>query len=151
LRDLKRVRVTLIRVLRTSTPSRLARSILLAAACAACTVIAALPQTASAVDSSGLPGYVHEMVLNSSKSDKAMEFLGSVLLVEGDAVNSAKTEYRWGGTSCSGYAPTEAQLNFLFEVLRSGRALQIIPGYKLSGGTRCLVAYKIRPRPASGA
>jgi len=138
-------------VLRTSTPSRLARSILLAATCCACTVIAALPQTASAVDSSGVAGYVQEMVLNSSKSDKAMQFLGSVLLVEGDAASAAKTEYRWGGTSCSGYTPTVAQVDFLFEVLRSGRVLQIVPSYKLSGATRCLVAYKIRPRPGSGA
>ena len=132
-------------MLHLSTPSRLVRSLLVAAACAA------LPQTAAAADSIGNPGYVQELVLNSAKSDAAIGFLGSVQLVEGDGVNASKTEYRWGGTSCSGYAPTEAQLDFLFEVLRSARSLQIVPSYKLSGSTRCLVAYKIRPRPVSGA
>jgi hypothetical protein len=110
-----------------------------------------LPQTAAAADSVGKPGYVQELVLNSPKSDAATGFVGSVQLVEGDAVNASKIEYRWGGTSCSGYAPTETQIDLLFEVLRSARSLQIVPSYKLSGSTRCLVAYKIRPRAASGA
>ena len=131
---------------RSSNPSRLVQSLLFAAACAA------LPQTASAADVAGSAGYVQELVLNNNKSERFLEFQGSVLLVEGDAANALKHEYRWGGTSCSGYTPTDAQIDFLFEVLRGGRVLQVVPSYKNgTGGARCLVALKVRPRPASGA
>ena len=131
---------------RTSNPISLAQSFLLAVTCAA------LPQTAAAADVAGNPGYVLELVLNNSKSDRFLEFQGAVLLVEGNAASSPKREYRWGGTSCSGYAPTDAQVDFLFDALRGGRVLQIVPGYKSgTGGARCLVSIKFRPHPASGA
>jgi hypothetical protein len=131
---------------RTSNPIRLAQSLLFAAACAA------LPQTASAADLAGNPGYVLELVLNNNKSDRFLEFQGSVLLVEGEAAKAVQREYRWGGTTCSGFTPTDAQIDFLFEVLRGGRALQIVPSYKTgTGGARCLVSIKLRPRPGAGA
>lgn len=133
-------------MLRTSTSSRRLRLLLLAVTCAA------LPQTVVAADALGNAGYVQELVLNNSKSDRFIEFQGSVLLVEGDSAKSLRREYRWGGTACSGFTPTDAQVNFLYDVLRSARALQVVPSYKSgAGGARCLVSIKLRPRPASGA
>ena len=67
---------------------------------------------------------------------------------EGDTAAALKREYRWGGTTCSGYLPTEDQIRYLFEAMRSGRALQIVPSYKAGvAGARCLVAVKVRLRP----
>jgi hypothetical protein len=110
--------------------------------------LAVLPGTADAADSIGNPGYVADLVLNSSKSDRYAEFQGSVLLAEGDTASALKREYRWGGTTCSGYLPTEDQIRYLFEAMRSGRALQIVPSYKSGvAGARCLVAVKVRLRP----
>jgi len=110
--------------------------------------LGALPGTAAAADSVGNPGYVADLVLNSSKSDRYAEFQGSVLLAEGDTAAALKREYRWGGTTCSGYLPTEDQIRYLFEAMRSGRALQIVPSYKAGvAGARCLVAVKVRLRP----
>jgi len=107
------------------------------------------PATASAADSVGNPGYVADLVLNTSKSDRYAQFQGSVLLSEGDAASALKREYRWGGTTCSGYLPTAEQIRYLFEAMRSGRALQVVPSYKAGvGGARCLVAMKIRLRPS---
>lgn len=108
-----------------------------------------LPATAAAADSPGNPGYVADLVLNSSKSDRYAEFQGSVLLQEGDTAGALKREYRWGGTTCSGYLPTADQVRFLFEAMRSGRAMQIVPSYKAGvAGARCLVAVKVRLRPS---
>jgi hypothetical protein len=108
-----------------------------------------LPGSVAAADSTGNPGYVSDLVLNSSKSDRYAEYQGSVLLAEGDTVAALKREYRWGGTTCSGYLPTEDQIRYLFEAMRSGRALQIVPSYKAGvAGARCLVALKVRLRPA---
>ena len=87
-------------------------------------------------------------MLNSSKSDRYAEYQGSVLLAEGDVAAALKREYRWGGTTCSGYLPTAEQVQFLFEAMRSGRTLQIVPSYKAGvAGARCLVALKVRLRP----
>ncbi len=127
---------------RLTASTRLARVILLAALCA-------VPQSAvAAADSPGNPGYVQDLTLNTSKSSRYMEFEGSLLLQEGEAANSVRREYRWGGTACSGYGPTDAQVGYLFEAMRAIRALQVVPSYKLgAGGVRCLVALKFRPRP----
>ncbi len=133
-------------MLRPSTSFRSLRCVLLAAVCAA------LPQTAAAADLAGNSGYVFELTLNSSKSDRYLEYQGAVVLVEGDAAAAPRREYRWGGTSCSGYAPTDAQIDFLQQALVSRRALAVVPSYKNgSGGARCLVAFKLRGGPATGA
>jgi hypothetical protein len=129
-------------------PSFYKKSRLLPVLLASVLGLGALPGTAGAADSVGNPGYVADLVLNSSKSDRYAEFQGSVLLAEGDVANALKREYRWGGTTCSGYLPTEDQIRFLFEGMRSGRALQIVPSYKSGvAGARCLVAVKVRLRP----
>ena len=124
------------------TLSRPVRALLLAAC-------VAVPQTAAAAeDSAGTPGFVQDLTLNTSKSSRFMEFQGSIVVQEGEAATASKREYRWGGTACSGYGPTEEQIRFLFEALRMIRALQVVPGYKLgAGNTRCLVSLKFRPRP----
>ena len=111
--------------------------------------LGAVSGTASAADSVGNPGYVADLVLNSSKSDRYSEYQGAVLLAEGDTAAALKREYRWGGTTCSGYLPTAEQVQFLFEAMRSGRTLQIVPSYKAGvAGARCLVALKVRLRPS---
>lgn len=127
-----------------SMPSiRPLRVLSLVAACAA-----ALPQTATAADSPGNAGYVQDLVLNSSKSDRYLEFAGSVVLQEGDEATATKREYKWGGTVCSGYLVTSDQLNFLMEAMRAARTIQIVPSYKAgAGGARCLVSIKVRLRP----
>jgi hypothetical protein len=127
-----------------SMPSiRSLRVLSLFAACAA------LPQTAAAADSPGNAGYVQDLVLNSSKSDRYLEFAGSVTLLEGEEANSPKQVYKWGGTVCSGYLVTSDQLAFLMEAMRTARSLQIVPSYKAgAGGARCLVSIKVRQRPA---
>ncbi len=128
---------------RINTSSRSLRALLLAAACTL------LPQTAAAADSPGNPGYVQDILLNSSKSDVYMQYQGAVSLLEGDTVSSARREYRWGGSVCSGIVPSDEQVRYLFEAMRAGKSLQIVPSYKLgAGGARCLVAIKIRLRPA---
>ncbi len=119
------------------------RSLLLASVCTL------LPQVAVAADSPGNPGYVQDIVLNSSKSEVFMQYQGAVSLLEGDTVSSARREYRWGGSVCSGIVPSDEQVRYLFEAMRAGKSLQIVPSYKLgAGGARCLVAIKIRLRPA---
>ncbi len=108
-----------------------------------------LPQMAAAADSPGNPGYVQEILLNSTKSEVYMQYQGAVSLLEGDTVSSARREYRWGGSVCSGIVPSDEQVRYLFEAMRAGKSLQIVPSYKLgAGGARCLVAIKIRLRPA---
>lgn len=128
---------------RTNTSSRSLQALLLASACTL------LPQTAAAADSPGNPGYVQDILLNSTKSDVYMQYQGAVSLLEGDTVSSARREYRWGGSVCSGIVPSDEQVRYLFEAMRAGKSLQIVPSYKLgAGGARCLVAIKIRLRPA---
>ena len=108
-----------------------------------------LPQMAAAADSPGNPGYVQEILLNSTKSEVYMQYQGAASLLEGDTVSSARREYRWGGSVCSGIVPSDEQVRYLFEAMRAGKSLQIVPSYKLgAGGARCLVAIKIRLRPA---
>lgn len=127
---------------RIKTSSRSLRALLLAAACTL------LPQTAAAADSLGNAGYVQDILLNSSKSDVYMQYQGAVSLLEGDTVSAARREYRWGGSVCSGIVPSDEQVRYLFEAMRAGKSLQIVPSYKLgAGGARCLVALKIRLRP----
>lgn len=127
---------------RIKTSSRSLRALLLAAACAL------LPQMAAAADSLGNPGYVQDILLNSNKSDVYMQYQGAVSLLEGDTVSAARREYRWGGSVCSGIVPSDEQVRYLFEAMRAGKSLQIVPSYKLgAGGARCLVALKIRLRP----
>lgn len=119
------------------------RSFMLASTCTL------LPQMAAAADSPGNPGYVQEILLNSTKSEVYMQYQGAVSLLEGDTVSSARREYRWGGSVCSGIVPSDEQVRYLFEAMRAGKSLQIVPSYKLgAGGARCLVAIKIRLRPA---
>lgn len=128
---------------RTMPSTRSLRILSLVAACAA------LPQTAAAADSPGNPGYVQDITINGSKSDRYIDYQGAVLLQEGDAPDSVKREYKWGGTVCSGYLVTEDQLRFMMEAMRAVRSLQIVPSYKSGvGGARCLVAIKVRLRPA---
>lgn len=128
---------------RTNTSSRSLQALLLASACTL------LPQTAAAADSPGNAGYVQDILLNSTKSDVYMQYQGAVSLLEGDTVSSARREYRWGGSVCSGIVPSDEQVRYLFEAMRAGKSLQIVPSYKLgAGGARCLVAIKIRLRPA---
>lgn len=127
---------------RTHTTFRPLCALLLASACAL------LPQMAAAADSPGNPGYVQEILLNSTKSHVYMQYQGAVSLLEGDTVNAARREYRWGGSVCSGILPSDEQVRYLFEAMRAGKSLQVVPSYKLgAGGTRCLVAIKIRLRP----
>lgn len=128
---------------RTKTTSRSLGALFLAAACTL------LPQTAAAADSPGNPGYVQDILLNSTKSDVYMQYQGAVSLQEGDTVTAARREYRWGGSVCSGIMPSDEQVRYLFEAMRAGKSLQVVPSYKLgAGGARCLVAIKIRLRPA---
>lgn len=125
-----------------NTSSRSLRALFLTAVCSF------LPQMAAAADSAGNPGYVQDIVLNGSKSDVYMQYQGAVSLLEGDTVSAVRREYRWGGSVCSGINPTEEQVRYLFEAMRAGKSLQIVPSYKLgAGGARCLVALKVRLRP----
>lgn len=108
-----------------------------------------LPGAAEAAESTGNPGYVSDLVLNSSSSEHFGEYQGSVFLQEGDVANALKREYRWGGTVCGNYLPGAEQIRFLFEVMRAGHSLQVVPSYKAGvAGARCLVGVKIRLRPA---
>ncbi len=109
----------------------------------------ALPGAAEAAESTGASGYVVDLVLNSPTSERYGDYQGSVLLLEGDVANAAKHEYKWGGTVCSGYMPGAELIRYLFEAMRAGRTLQVVPNYKPGvGGARCLVGFKVRQRPA---
>jgi len=126
----------------TQPKSRSLRAILLALACTL------MPLTAAAADSPGNPGYVQDISLNGAKSDVYMQYQGAVVLLEGDTVGAVRREYRWGGSVCSGIVASEDQIRYLFEAMRAGKSLQIVPSYKLgAGGARCLVALKVRLRP----
>lgn len=109
----------------------------------------ALPDAAAAAESTGASGYVVDISLNGAGSERRGDYHGAVLLLEGDTANAPKHEYKWGGTVCSGYLPDAEMIRYLFETMRAGRTLQVVPNYKPGvGGVRCLVAFKVRQRPA---
>jgi hypothetical protein len=103
---------------------------------------------AAAADLTGTAGVVTELVLNGESSEAYGVSHGSVRLQEGDSVASIKREYKWGGTSCAGVLPSEEQKRLLFEAMRAGFSIQVVPSYRMGlAGARCLVGIRLRLRP----
>jgi hypothetical protein len=115
-------------------------SFMLAAVLAA----ASVPALAFA-DSSGAPGYVTSLTVNTKSSDSAGSYRGSVRVREGAEPGSPNREYRWGGTICSGRDLAEIDIALLTEALRGRSDTQIVPRYKMGqAGARCLVSFTLQ-------
>ncbi|MEZ4450744.1 MAG: hypothetical protein R3B09_14780 [Nannocystaceae bacterium] len=111
---------------------------------AALLTTAALPSMTFA-DSTGSPGYVISLTVHESSSDLYGTYRGSVTIRQGQEPGSTQTEYRWGGTLCSGRNVTEANIELLTIALRGRSDTQIVPRYKMGqGGVRCLVSFTLQ-------
>lgn len=111
---------------------------------AALLTTAALPSMTFA-DSTGSPGYVTSLTVHESSSDLYGTYRGSLTVREGQEPGSSQSEYRWGGTLCSGKNVSESSIQLLMIALRGRSDTQIVPRYKMGqGGIRCLVSFTLQ-------
>ena len=114
---------------------------------AALAAVVLVPAVAFA-DADGLKGKVAAVTVNESSADDYSAERGNMVVNEG----SVARKYQWGGTACNGKNLSEANIDLLFQAMRSTDKLEIVPSYKTGAGqARCLVGFRVQviaPEPA---
>ncbi len=114
---------------------------------AALAAVVLVPAVAYA-DTDGLKGTVAAVTVNETSADDYSAERGNLVVNEG----STSRKYQWGGTACNGRNLTEANIDLLFQAMRSADKVEIVPSYKTGAGqARCLVGFRVQvivPEPA---